>query len=287
MALPVHSLPSLGYGQFFGTARERVQVSGFSLVRMVPELPPEQVPPHSHEEASFVLILRGTYISSAREAGHVCGPRTLIYNPPGITHRDRFTCLDGEFLAISVSPHTLGHVQEQVRVPECATAFRRDEAVSVAQRVLREWGRWDAASPLVAEGLCLELLALIARQRGVSLRRPPAWLHRARELLHEQCSDGLRVAEAARILGVHPVHFVRAFRQFFRSTPGEYMRHCRLEKAASLLASTELPLAQVALAAGFADQSHFTKVFRRGWGRSPGAYRQLQRRPRAHDGPTC
>jgi AraC family transcriptional regulator len=84
------------------------------------------------------------------------------------------------------------------------------------------------------------------------------------------------VAAIAAALGVHPIHLTRAFRLHFRMTPGDYLRRCRLEKAAALLAGTSTPLVEVALASGFCDQSHLTRAFRRSYRTTPGAYREAR-----------
>jgi AraC family transcriptional regulator len=81
----------------------------------------------------------------------------------------------------------------------------------------------------------------------------------------------------AQSVGVHPVTLARAFRQAFGCTVGEYVRHLRIERAAHQLAGTELSLAEIALAAGFSDQSHFSNLFRHHTGLSPSKFRQVVR----------
>ena len=73
---------------------------------------------------------------------------------------------------------------------------------------------------------------------------------------------------------MHPVAFARAFRRRYGRSPGEYLRECRLERAAGLLRDRRLSLADIAARAGFVDQSHFTRSFRRGFGCTPGAWRR-------------
>jgi AraC family transcriptional regulator len=76
---------------------------------------------------------------------------------------------------------------------------------------------------------------------------------------------------------VHPVTLARAFRRSFGCTVGEYLRRLRIERATEQLAGGDTPLAEIALAAGFADQSHFSNVFRRRTGMSPSAFRRAAR----------
>lgn len=262
----------LRHGEFFGFDKVRRDAGGFSLAVMAPELSAERVPTHTHEEASFVFLLAGSYISSARGAGDVLERPALIYNPPGTTHRDRFRTLEGgRFLAISVPGAIL---VDHAPLPESATSLRRPDLLLLAHQIARECVRWRAASAARAEELCIELTAGVAHEPETSHGAPPLWLARAKAFLREQSAGPLRVGDAARVLGLHPVQFVRTFRRFAHCTPGEYLRRARVEQAAALLRDTALPLSEIALRAGFADQSHFSRVFRRLLGVPPGAYRR-------------
>jgi len=242
---------SLQYGQFLGTTKVRREVHGFSVSRMTPEISAEEMPMHTHEDASFVLVIRGVYISSAMNAGALCHGPALIFNPAGTRHRDRFLRLDGTFLGISVAPDTLKRAEQCARLRERARCFQNGEAVVTAQRIGREW------------------------------------LKAARELLNDRYTEPLRIEELAAAAAVHPVHFVRAFRQHAGCTPGEYVRRRRIERAASLLAGSDEPIASVAALAGFADQSHFSKLFRRYQRMSPAEYRRSCGRGKVWGRPEC
>jgi AraC family transcriptional regulator len=82
------------------------------------------------------------------------------------------------------------------------------------------------------------------------------------------------LAEIAAEVGVHPVHLASTFRRYFHHTMGDYQRQLRVEFACRQLASGCASLGEIALAAGFADQSHFVRVFKRHLGITPGAYRK-------------
>jgi AraC family transcriptional regulator len=76
------------YGMFFGTSEVHKDIPGFSASILTPTLRAEDVPLHTHENASFVLVLAGSYLSSADGAPEVSPVSTLIFNPAGTTHRD-------------------------------------------------------------------------------------------------------------------------------------------------------------------------------------------------------
>ena len=227
-------------------------------------------------DAHLVLLVDGVYLSSAIGAPPFARPSLLVYNPPGTTHRDRFHGLDGRFFTISVSRERLEHVSRFATPVESAVAFTSGPALALAERLFRECRRWDAASALVAEGVSLELMAEMTRVHERRHRKLPVWLKPARELLHDRCRENVRISDIARHAGVHPIHLARTFREFFGCTPGDYLRRCRLESAARMLAEDQIPIAAIAAAAGFADQSHFSKAFRRAYSQSPRDYRRAQ-----------
>jgi AraC family transcriptional regulator len=272
-AVPTPIPTRLGYGQFFGECEVSREVAGFSLSLRTPD-PRVVVERHTHEEAHFILLLDGHYISSARDAGHILGGPALIYNPPGTTHRDRFEGLRGRFLAISVARERHASVASEVPLLPAAVRLARREAVTLGQRLVAEQLAWSPGSRLVAEGLCVEMLAEVARRAAALPSSPPPWLRRVREALHDRCDEDLAIAELAAEAGVHAIYLARCFRRFFGCAPGDYLRLCRLERARSLLVETTCTLAEIALHAGFVDQSHLGKAFKRSFGVTPGEYRR-------------
>ncbi|MCI0337429.1 MAG: AraC family transcriptional regulator, partial [Acidobacteria bacterium] len=106
---------------------------------------------------------------------------------------------------------------------------------------------------------------------------PPRWLQQARDLLHGRFSENLTLAEVASAVGVHPVHLAQVFHKNYRCTVGDYMRRLRIEYACHELATSGKPIVDIALAAGFCDQSHFTRTFKRSTGVAPSQYRESLR----------
>ena len=112
-------------------------------------------------------------------------------------------------------------------------------------------------------------------QNGSSGR--PRWLDEARDRIHVELAARPSLTGLAESVGVHPVTLARAFRRAFGCTVGEYVRRLRIERAARQLADTDLSLAEIALAEGFSDQSHFSNLFRRHTGLSPFQFRRAVR----------
>jgi AraC family transcriptional regulator len=145
----------------------------------------------------------------------------------------------------------------------------------LAIRLFREHKQMDACSMLTIEGLVLEMLAIVGRMKNIREHQGPPWFARAMELVNDEFRNNLRVQDIANEIGVHPFHLSRVFRTVHRQTIGEYVQKLRVTYACKQLALPETDLVSVALSAGFADQSHFTRVFKNITGITPGAYKQI------------
>jgi AraC family transcriptional regulator len=262
----------LAHGQFFGTGEARCSAAGFALTIAAAD-PRRPVARHTHEDAHFILLLDGHYLSAAKGAGHLHAEPALIYNPPGTTHEDTFPECSGRFLGVSISAPRFAEVEQLAPTTERAIRIWDPAALGAAHRVAHRVAHADSAFALEAE--CLELVAALVRDRPE--RRPPGWLVRARELLHDRACERLDMTMIAAECGVHPVYLARQFRRFFGCTPAEYQRACRIEHAAVRLRAGDEPLAAIAVGCGFVDQAHFTRSFARTFATSPGAYRRRYR----------
>lgn len=260
------ALIKLHHGQFFGEFRREAEAGGFTIAHINAD-PRRDVQRHTHDAAHFIFVTRGHYLTAAR------GDGALIYNPPGTTHRDRFRAgrdgrFDGKFLSVSIAPERMTALADGLAFAEAPARF---DGAALAARLVAEMERWEPASRLAAEGICLELMALVARRREADVARP-RWLALACEMLRERAATS--VGGVAGECGVHPVHLARAFRRFVGCSPGAYLRRCRVERAAELLRRGALTLAEVALRSGFADQSHMTRAFRRAHAVTPAQFRK-------------
>jgi AraC-like DNA-binding protein len=141
-------------------------------------------------------------------------------------------------------------------------------------RLNTELAQQDALSPMVIEGLMLELIAATSRSFTPAVdREHPVWLAKVDGLLQTNFAAPLTLTDIAARSGVHPTHLARAFRQHYGCTVGERIRQLRVEESCQLLLSTETPLSEIALAAGFYDQSHFSRCFRQLRGVTPSEFR--------------
>jgi len=105
----------------------------------------------------------------------------------------------------------------------------------------------------------------------------PAMKHRVCDFIESHISEKISLGALSTLAGLSPHHFARAFQQSLGMPPHRYMLRRRLEHVEQMLRDTQLPLSHIALAAGFSDQSHLHRHFRRLTGMSPSLARGLER----------
>jgi AraC family transcriptional regulator len=98
-------------------------------------------------------------------------------------------------------------------------------------------------------------------------------LRRVIDFIEAHPGERLALADLARAAGLSRMHFAAQFRRTTGFRPHEYLLCCRVEKAKAMLATSAMPIAQVALAVGFSSQGHFTAVFKRFTGLTPRRWR--------------
>jgi AraC-like DNA-binding protein len=106
-----------------------------------------------------------------------------------------------------------------------------------------------------------------------------------REFIDRHCAERLTVQQLARLAGLSPFHFIRAFRATVGSTPHRYLRQRRLERAGELLVTTALPVTEICDRTGFHSLGSFSSLFKKVTGEAPSEYR-AKRRKRVYI-PTC
>jgi len=228
---------------------------------------------HAHDFASFIYVVDGVHWSGHSKGGEACAPRTVRFLPGGEPHENFFPvgsrCLQVE-LGRQILPLAREH-GPTLRVPgEVASP----SASRLGARLHRELCQRDGVSELAVEELLLQLLLAGADRRCPPRRsQTPAWLLRVREMLRERATNHLTLTDLSRCAGRHPVQVSRQFHQHFGCTISRYVRQVRVARAQNLLAVPRLTLAEIALASGFSDQSHFTNAFHRLTGLTPHRYR--------------
>jgi AraC family transcriptional regulator len=258
-----------------GSTIRRRDIVGFSITEA---LYPEGVslPRHCHANAYLTLVLSGSYTERNSHREFRWGERALHFLPAGERHENQFAAAT-RLLRVKIEPAVVQRLgQEHARYLSEPHEISGPVASWLGNRIIREFMAQDDIAPLAMEGVLLEILAESARSADDTHgSNAPNWLRTVRQSLRDSYLQAPGLAAMAAIAGVHPVHLSREFHRHFGMTVGEYIRKLRIEHAFQLLSNSELPLAAVAAACGFSDQSHFCAVFKKHSGTTPAKFRDV------------
>jgi AraC family transcriptional regulator len=260
----------LGAGEFYGRSERRLSEGG-TVATALTHSGRRRLPAHGHSAAFFSLLVRGDYREDVAGQTLDHAPLTLMFHPPDTHHRDEVGPRGATFFTLEPAADLMswlrpGRATRSIGLDgiEPILAFRAYQTMAQGQ-----------LTPLALESLTLDLVARVwaAHRRD---DRHPAWLARIEQRLRDEVTAPSSIGALAAAAGVHPVHLARAFRQRHGMTIAAWRAEQRLSRARRLLAG-DLPLAAIALQLGFADQAHFTRVFTRRTGTTPGRLRATLR----------
>lgn len=232
---------------------------------------------HFHDEAQAVLVFAGQRLIRLRGREHLLSAGDALWIPPDDLHQSlpRARAADpGEdrFLYAYLSTPL---VQRLLPGPGFARAPRRLSPHQLRQAALLLGLLRDGEAGL-GEPALAALLALFAGREadvGGEVETRPAAIAEAKAYLDRHFADPVSLEALAKAVGLSRFHVVRRFAAVHGLTPHAYLLRRRVNAAKALM-RRGLPPAEVALACGFADQSHMGLHFRRLVGLTPGAYRR-------------
>jgi AraC family transcriptional regulator len=236
--------------------------------------PGARLEPHVHARATFAVMVEGSFDLMFPSRTYPCTSGIVLTEPAEDRHANLIGRAGARLFVIQPDLDRAELFRPCRNVLDRVGYFRHAGLASLARRGIWEMETPDALSPLALEALALEMLAMAARFGERTVGKPPAWLDRAHELVHERYRENLRIADVSQGVGVHPIRVARAFKAYYGLPLVTYIRRLRLEWAMDRLVSSADSLACIALEAGFSDQSHFTRAFKRHTGRTPREFRE-------------
>lgn len=225
---------------------------------------------HTHDQFGIGLLVQGGQASHSCQGKVEAVPGNCITVHPDEVH-------DGMPLGEQPRSWFMLYMDPAV-VAGVATAYEfagpvlNDGRLRAAMLSMHRALAGGAGDALLVEQDCLRLLGLAAGGPARKIEMP-ARLRHARQLIDDRCSARITLAELARSADMDKFQLVRGFGRVFGLTPHAYLMQRRIHLARTLLAAG-LPVVQAATEAGFADQSHLTRLFTRTLGITPAAYRR-------------
>lgn len=263
------------------------------------DLSKEEVPWHWHEELEAAVVTQGRAIVAAGKEKYTIHSGEGFFVNSGILHGcwdvDTSGCrfhsivfhprlvggsLDSVFYQSYVQPLAENHGLESIH-------FRSDvpwqaEALSAIEKAWQTCVREGYGYEFRARSALSELILLLqghvsvpAMQPGEKARRDAARIKLMLHYIHEHCADELNTKRIARSAAISDSECLRCFRSTIGTTPIQYVRQYRIQRAAHLLTATQLRIGDICAQCGFQDISYFTKTFREIKGCTPAQYRNV------------
>jgi AraC-like DNA-binding protein/quercetin dioxygenase-like cupin family protein len=280
-ALPGSVVAAHSFGQTL--RRQRMQGLSVEEVLMPRGL---ALAEHGHEDAQICFVLEGEYLEAARGRSWRLRPGTTWFRPPRELHANRVAReADALALLVTIGRDRFAALERRSTGPLLLRSALLD---ALRGAMHRELHGGDAGSACALEGLSLLLLARTGRLFGAAggvggvacdsggprALEPPGWLADALRLIEQSYCQPISLSTVAARFALHPATLAAACQRFRRRSVGELIRELRLRHAWHALASSRAPIKQIAAEAGFYDQAHLGRWFKRRFGISPAAVRR-------------
>lgn len=255
-----------------GSVLERKRIGSFVFVHHdYPEL--AERASHSHPWLHLTIVCQGLYSRKLgrRSANYQAGSLTFLQTND--SHTDSYAA-GSKCLHVVIPSDVEQKLTRDFGAQGAAGEIPSGVSVCSSVALQSEFKYPDSDSPTIVEALLLDLMSRhvnIVRER-CSAR--PRWLGWLLDYLDDTFEQEWSLHNLAAEMGVHPVYLCRTFSEHFDCTLGEYIRKLRMLRGWQLLTIGDGTLAEVASQSGFADQSHFTRVFKNHFGITPGESRR-------------
>lgn len=260
-------------GQFFGETEKTLFLDGLTLTDT--DYTVEKVDWHYHENPYFTFIVSGNIVEGNKKETYNCPAGTLLFHnwqePHYNVKPEKFT----RGFQIEVKADWLSGFEYDLNFLPSNLNVANPQAKLLFHKIYKESKEFDKFSALSIETLLSEVFQEISGSQELSETRPPLWVKKVDEILHENFAENLSLKTLADELNLHPVYLSRKFPKYFHCTIGEYVRKIRVEKSLRMLSRKQFSLTEIACLCGFSDQSHFIRCFKKFIGTSPKEYRKF------------
>lgn len=272
-ASPSGRSATLASGSSYGVIHQKREQQG-ALFAELRHAAPRKLPKHAHELPFFLFLLRGHYGEQYVRENRQFGPFSAMFRPAHVPHQDEIGPSGVRLFQIELKPKWQALMADY---PGCLNRAREDvqggDLMWLGMKLFRESLVYGCSDGLSVESLLAELTGQAGRLPIEERRERPYWLKRVVNKLGDEHCDRITLDGLSAEARVHPVHLSRVFRRFMGQGIGEYVHRLRIRTACERLLEPEKTFAEISVELGFADQSHFCRVFRRITGTTPQNFR--------------
>jgi AraC family transcriptional regulator len=250
-----------------GRTRRAITLGPYTVTEAV-YAPRQRVGRHEHGWPSWTLVMEGSFEERFSHGGLVASPGAVLTKPAAADHSNEYGPDGARCLLIGwrdEQHESFGHPAVHAGGIVPALALRIHAGLGAAT---------CPTDRFALEGFLIELA--LATQRALSVQPAvgrTAWLNNVRDELEAEFRAPPSPGDLAHARDMNPAYLCQAFRAAFGTSMGEFARRVRFEWARAALRTSQASLSDVALSAGYSDQAHFCRDFRKRAGISPRQFR--------------
>ncbi len=265
---------NLEKGTFFGVSRKEIRINGLTFVESAYH-GMDSCPWHYHENAYFAFTTAGSLVESYKRKEMALRAGSLMYHHSQEPHCNSRYAPYVAALHVDIDSSWFERCGIQSFRPEGFMELHSPDLKIAFTRLLLEARYGGSERGLGMESLIVTAFNGMLRLKDYNEAGKPAWQNKVKELLYARYDENMSLAEIAAAVHLHPVYLCQQFPKIFDCTLGEYVRKIKIEKAAELLLNDPfISLTSLAYTCGFADQSHFIRLFKKHAGLTPLAFRK-------------
>jgi|SRR4030067_3457237 len=264
----------LSTGHYYGKVVQTLNLGGLIISKSFYKNK-SSLPLHCHKNPYLCYVLNGNYSEHTNQTDFTCSKGDVIFHPHHTEHHNNFpdnsaTCFNLEFSESWINKFV------ETKLNLSSIIKTNDYCIqSSVLKIYKELNNYDNISPLMIEGLMLETIASFSRNNSAN-SFVPYYLKKVITYLNDEYHSNPSLLQLAKIADVSPEHLTREFKTKFKLTIGDYIRQVKVKKSCYMLRHTDKDLSDIAFEAGFSDQSHFSRVFKKHTGLTPLEYRSAK-----------
>jgi AraC family transcriptional regulator len=258
-------------GKYLGNTNNELDLEGnFMMITSYKNCPDSDW--HYHENSFFTFVLNGGCREIRKGCIHESRPGDLLYFEKGTIHKNCDYTEYSRNFNLELSDKWLNDYDVQFKTDPAGFALKKCDLKFLFIQLYNEFLNQDSASLVSMNNILLEIMG--NKIYEINNGTPP-WVPKIKEFLFDNWARNFSLKELSSILGVHPVTISKNFTRYFGCTLGEFIRKYRIEKALYMIRTTNSSLTDIAFTCGFADQSHFIRIFKKYTGTIPLHYRKI------------
>ncbi len=262
----------LQQGEYFGSTQRTIIANNLVLTESF-FAPFNELPQHYHDNPYLCYVVKGRYNEKSDKTSLECKKNDIIIHASHSEHTNTFDVSPATCFNIEFSHHWFERLNNHGIHFDKTKKVNYPTSSFLLYKAYKEFRDFNSLSPLMIEGLVLEALVHLTRKE-LKYKPTSNSITKIVSLIKERYDEDISLFYLAKQVNVHPAHLSREFKKQMRCTVGEFQRNIRVNNAIVLLRQSKADISEIALRCGFADQSYFTKIFKRVTGLTPAEYRR-------------